>query len=59
MGNLGFEKVMSPRPVWHGDTLRCVTVIVDKRESRSRSDAGIVWFEHAGYNQHDEVVCVA
>ncbi len=35
------------------------TVIVDKRESKSRTDSGIVYFEHRGYNQKGELVCKA
>ena len=57
LGNLGYDKVEFPHPVFHGDTLRGETTIVDKRESKSRTDSGIVWFEHIGYNQRDEVVC--
>lgn len=56
LGNLGFDKVEFPAPVFHGDTLRAETTIVDKRLSKSRHDAGIVWFEQFGYNQRDEVV---
>jgi acyl dehydratase len=56
LGNLGYEKMTFPRPVFHGDTLRAETTIVNKRESRSRPDAGIVWFEHRGFNQRDEIV---
>jgi acyl dehydratase len=56
LGNLGYEKMTFPKPVFHGDTLRAETTIVDKRESKSRPDAGIVWFEHRGYNQNDEIV---
>jgi aldehyde dehydrogenase (NAD+) len=59
LGNLGYEKVSFPRPVFHGDTLRCETTIKDKRASKTRTDAGIVWFEHRAYNQRDEIVCVA
>jgi acyl dehydratase len=58
LGNLGYDKITFPRPVFHGDTLRAETTILDKRESKSRTDSGIVWFEHRGYNQHDEIVCV-
>ncbi|TME91267.1 MAG: MaoC family dehydratase [Chloroflexi bacterium] len=58
LGNLGYDKVEFPHPVFHGDTLRGETTIVEKRESRSRTDSGIVWFEHRGYNQHDVLVCV-
>ena len=56
LGNLGYDKIEFPAPVFHGDTLRAETTITDKRLSKSRDDAGIVWFEHRGYNQRDEVV---
>lgn len=56
LGNLGYEEVEFPNPVFHGDTLRAETTIVDKRESKSKPDRGIVWFEHRGYNQRDELV---
>jgi acyl dehydratase len=56
LGNLGFEKVKFPNPVFHGDTLRGETTVLHKRESKSRTDSGIVWFEHIGLNQRDEVV---
>lgn len=56
LGNLGYDKIEFPAPVFHGDTLRAETTITDKRLSRSRDDAGIVWFEHRGYNQRDDVV---
>ncbi|MGY1722258.1 MaoC family dehydratase [Blastococcus sp. SYSU DS0533] len=56
LGNLGYEHVQFPAPVFHGDTLRAETTILDKRESKSSPDRGIVWFEHRGYNQRDELV---
>ena len=59
LGNLGFQECVFPNPVRIGDTLRGVTEIVDKRESKSRPDTGIVWFEHRGYNQKGELVCKA
>jgi acyl dehydratase len=59
LGNLGYNKVTFPHPVFHGDTLRAETTITDKRASASHDDRGIVWFEHRGYNQHDQVVVVA
>jgi acyl dehydratase len=57
LGNLGFDQVRFPKPVFHGDTIRVRTEIVDKRESKSRDDSGIVHFRHYGINQRDEVVC--
>lgn len=57
LGNLGFEEVKFPKPVFHGDTIRVRTEIVSKRESKSRDDSGIVFFRHYGINQRDEIVC--
>ena len=57
LGNLGFQEVKFPAPVFHGDTIRVRTEIVGKRESKSRNDSGIVNFRHQGINQRDEVVC--
>lgn len=56
VGNLGFEEVRFPSPVFHGDTLRAETEVVSVRESRSRPNNGIVVFEHRGYNQNDVLV---
>lgn len=56
LGNLGYEEVRFPAPVFHGDTLRGETTVLDKRVSRSRTDSGIVHFEHRGYNQDDVLV---
>jgi acyl dehydratase len=59
LGNLGFEQIKFPKPVFHGDTIHVRTEIVSKRESKSRTDSGIVMFRHQGLNQRDEVVCDA
>ena len=56
VANLGFDKIEFPKPVFHGDTLSVETEIVDKRESRSRPDAGVVFFEHRATNQREELV---
>jgi acyl dehydratase len=56
IGNLGMTEVVFPKPVFHGDTIRSITKIIDKRESKSRPEAGIVTFEHTGINQRGEVV---
>ena len=57
LGNLGFDKTTFPNPVFIGDTISVVTEVLDKRESKSKPDRGIVTFEHQGLNQHGEVVC--
>jgi len=56
LGNLGYDEIKFPHPVFHGDTLRGETTILDKRASRSRTDSGIVWFEHRGFNQKDTLI---
>ena len=56
IGNLGMTDVKFPKPVFHGDTIRVVTKIVSKRESKSRADAGLVEFHHAAFNQRGELV---
>jgi acyl dehydratase len=59
LGNLGFEKITFPNPVFHGDTIHVRTEIVAARLSKSRNDSGIVTFRHVGLNQRDQVVCDA
>ena len=56
VGNLGWDEVRFPRPVFHGDTIRVESEVLEARESRSRPDNGIVVFVHRGYNQRDELV---
>ena len=56
IGNLGFEKVEFPKPVFIGDTLYAETEVVSKRESKSRPQWGIVIFEHRATNQRGEIV---
>jgi acyl dehydratase len=56
VGNLGFEKTEFPKPVFHGDTIYSETEVVDRRESKSRPQWGIVTFEHRGKNQHGDLV---
>lgn len=57
LGNLGFEEVKFPKPVFHGDTIHVRTEIIGKRESKKRTDSGIVFFRHYGINQREEIVC--
>lgn len=57
VGNLGFEEVKYPKPVFAGDTIRAETTVVAKRESKSRPTQGIVTLLHRGINQRNEVVC--
>ncbi len=56
VGNLGWDEVRFPRPVFHGDTLRSESEVVEVRSSKSRPDNGIVIFLHTAFNQRNELV---
>jgi acyl dehydratase len=56
VANLGWDEVRFPKPVFHGDTLRIETEVVELRPSKSRPNAGIVTFMHRAYNQRNELV---
>ena len=57
VANLGYDKLVMPRPVFIGDTMRATSEVIELKESRSRPTAGIVTFSHELINQRDEVVC--
>lgn len=54
--NLGWDEVRLPRPVFEGDTLYSRSEVLEKRESRSRPDVGVVTVRTEGYNQDGVVV---
>jgi acyl dehydratase len=56
VANLGWDEVRFPKPLFHGDTVRCETEVVEVRASNSRPRNGIVTFVHRAYNQHDVLV---
>ena len=56
VANLGWDEVRFPKPLFHGDTIRVETEVIELRESRSRPNAGIVTFMHRAYNQKGELV---
>ena len=56
VANLGWDEVRFPAPLFHGDTLRVETEVLEVRESKSRPHNGIVVFEHRAYNQSDVLV---
>ena len=56
VANLGWDEVRFPRPLFHGDTVRVETEVVEIRASKSRPDNGIIIFEHRAFNQADELV---
>lgn len=57
VANLGYDKLVMPKPVFIGDTLRAETEVTGLKESRSRPTAGVVTFTHRLINQRDEIVC--
>ncbi len=57
VANLGYDKLVMPKPVFIGDTMRATSEVAGLRESKSRPDAGIVTFTHQLINQRDQVVC--
>ena len=57
VANIGYDKLVMPKPVFIGDTLRAETEVVGLKESKSRPNAGIVTFLHRCLNQRGEIVC--
>jgi acyl dehydratase len=57
VGNLGWDEVRFPKPVFAGDTIHVESRVLEKRESKSRPANGVVIFEHCGFNQRDELIC--
>ncbi len=57
VANLGYDKLVMPKPVFLGDTLRIETEVTELKPSKSRPGSGVVTFAHRAINQRDEVVC--
>jgi acyl dehydratase len=56
VANLGWDEVRFPKPLFHGDTVRVETEVLEMRESKSRPSQGIVVFLHRAFNQRQELV---
>lgn len=56
MANLGWDEVRLPNPVFEGDTIYSRSQVLDKRESSSRPNVGIVRFKTTGFNEQGTVV---
>ncbi len=52
IANLGYENILHLNPVFINDTLYAKTKILDKYESKTKQDRGIVYVETTGYNQN-------
>jgi itaconyl-CoA hydratase len=56
IANLGWDEVRMTAPLFVGDTLYAESEVLEKRESKSRPDQGIVTFKTIGKNQDGIVV---
>ena len=56
LANLGYDKVVHPHPVFYGDTIYVETDVLEKRESRSHPECGIVRLKHTGRKPDGTVV---
>ncbi len=56
IANLEYEAVRHEGPVFHGDTIYAETTVLEKRESRSKTDRGVVSVETRVHNQRGERV---
>ena len=56
IANLGYDKVVHPNPVFHGDTIYAESEILETRESRSRPEVGIVRIKCRGRKSDGTIV---
>ena len=56
LGSPGLDELRWLKPVFPGDTLRCETEVIDKRESRSRPEMGSYRSTMTVFNQDDVAV---
>jgi len=58
IANLEIESLRHIAPTFHGDTIYGETTVLDKWESKSKDDRGVVYVETKGYKQDGTVVCL-
>jgi acyl dehydratase len=56
IANLCYEDIQHLKPVFINDTIYARTTILDKKESNSKPDRGVVYVETIGFNQRNEDV---
>ena len=56
IANLGYEDVKHLAPTFINDTIYVRSTVLDKRESKSKPDRGIIYVESVAYNQRGEDV---
>ncbi len=57
IANLEIESLLHKNPTFHGDTIYAETHVLERTESSSRNDRGIVKVETKGFNQDGLEVC--
>ncbi|MFT4026021.1 MAG: MaoC family dehydratase [Novosphingobium sp.] len=57
IANLGWDEIRLTHPLFPGDTLYAESEVLEKRESKSRPEQGIVTVKTIGKNQNGDVVC--
>lgn len=57
VANLGYDNIRHPNPLFHGDTVYAESEVLEKRESKSRPNVGIVRLKHWG-KKPDGIVVV-
>jgi acyl dehydratase len=57
IANLEVESLIHRFPTFHGDTIYAESRVLDKVESKSKEDRGVVTVETKGFNQRGEEVC--
>jgi itaconyl-CoA hydratase len=57
VANLGWDEVRMPHPLFCGDTLYAESEVLEKRESASRPQQGLVTVRTLGRNQKGDIVC--
>ena len=58
IANLEVESLRHVAPTFHGDTIYGETTVLDKWESTSKNDRGVVQVETKGYKQDGTLVCI-
>ena len=56
LAGLGVRDILFPYPVHPGDRVRLQRRVLDKRVSQTKTDRGIITFEHLLKNQKDQIV---
>ena len=56
IANLGYERVVHPNPLFHGETVYAESEVLEMRESKSKPNVGIVKLRHWGKKPDGTIV---